>query len=202
MAELERRSFPVSEIRIQRSQGNPLIVGYAAVFDSLSENLGGFREKIARGAFKNSLKRGDDVRALFNHNPDYVLGRTLSNTLRLQEDRKGLRIEIDPPDTSFSKDLITSINRGDIDQMSFGFLTKSDDWETTHEGDNIRTLNEVDLIDVSPVTFPAYHDTQIAVRGLKKFIGKGRVSDLVKHKLTLKQKQLEIEDNAKPFCFR
>jgi len=168
----ERRIYPVSEIRIQRKDESdpPKIVGYAAVFDSLSEDLGGFREKIAPGAFKRSLSRGDDVRALFNHDANYVLGRSLSNTLSLQEDKKGLRIEIDPPDTQFSHDLMVSIGRGDISQMSFGFYTKSDTWEESEDKKDVtRTLNEVDLVDVSPVTFPAYPETQVALRSLDEW---------------------------------
>ena len=168
----ERRYFQLSELRIQRKDesDHPKIVGYAAVFDSLSEDLGGFREKIAQGAFKNSISRGDDVRALFNHDSNYVLGRSLSNTLNLNEDRKGLRIEIDPPDTQFSNDLLVSIGRGDISQMSFGFYTKSDTWEESEDKKEVtRTLNEVDLVDVSPVTFPAYPETQVALRSMDKW---------------------------------
>lgn len=219
--EPERRNFQVSEIRIQRAseEDPPVIVGYAAVFDSLSEDLGGFREKIAPGAFSKSIKRGDDVRALYNHDPNYVLGRSLSNTLKLQEDTKGLRIEIDPPDTRYSKDLIVSLERGDISQMSFGFFTKSDTWEEKEDEDTIRTLNEVDLVDVSPVTFPAYSETVVAMRSFfdwkqqhkaeldmqpqpdpavsqdsdGKDAGQQRqVSSLIKYKLAIKQKLIQI----------
>ncbi|SDX45265.1 phage prohead protease, HK97 family [Marininema mesophilum] len=160
---IERRAFPLLEFRTEGDE-SPKIRGYAAVFGKLSENLGGFREKIAPGAFDKTLKSAD-VRALWNHNPDYVLGRNKSGTLTMQEDERGLAIEIDPPDTSWARDLITSMKRGDINQMSFGFRTVSDNWEVRGK-ENVRTLEEVDLFDVSPVTYPAYPQTTIKARSL------------------------------------
>jgi uncharacterized protein len=165
--EIERRYVPVQELRaITDEDGLRHIAGYAAVFNSLSDDLGGFREKIDPGAFTKTIK-GDDIRALKNHNDDYVLGRNKSKTLTLTEDKHGLAIDILPPDTQWAKDLMVSIDRGDIDQMSFGFRTISDRWETKDEKE-IRTLEEVRLFDVSPVTFPAYTDTQVALRSLEQ----------------------------------
>ena len=161
----ERRFLAVSELRIQGGDDLPkTLIGYAAVFDQLSENLGGFREKIKRGAFKNTIK-SDDIKALFNHDANLPLGRTTNGTLELKEDKHGLLVEIVPPDTQFARDLMTSIDRGDINQMSFGFNTISDKWEVKDEED-IRTLIEVRLGDVSPVTFPAYPQTEIEARSL------------------------------------
>ena len=151
----------VAELRADEHDGK--IRGYAAVFDSLSEDLGGFREQIAHGAFSDTL--GADVRALWNHDANFVLGRTTSGTLTLREDSHGLAIEIDPPDTQQAKDLLISIRRGDVSQMSFGFYTQDDAWEQ-RDGENIRTLRKVELFDVSPVTYPAYQDTSVAVRSL------------------------------------
>lgn len=151
----------VAELRADHDDGK--IRGYAAVFDSLSEDLGGFREKIAKGAFADTLNA--DVRALWNHDANIVLGRTTSGTLTLREDSHGLAIEIDPPDTQQARDLLVSIRRGDISQMSFGFYTKADEWEK-RDGENIRTLRKVELFDVSPVTYPAYADTSVATRSL------------------------------------
>jgi uncharacterized protein len=131
------------------------------------EDLGGFREKIAPGAFKRSLENGADVRALLNHDSNYVLGRNKSGTLFLSEDERGLKIEITPPDTQWARDLMVSMERGDIDQMSFGFYTISDDWETK-DGENIRTLREVELFDVSVVTYPAYTATSANVRSAEE----------------------------------
>src|SRR5690606_32247160 len=162
----ERRSLPLETLEVRAEDGKRKIVGYAAVFEQLSEPLyGGFREKIARGAFKKTLREAD-VRALWNHDPNYVLGRTKSGTLKLHEDDRGLAIEIDPPDTQWARDLMTSIERGDIDQMSFGFRVVKDDWERKPDGTIIRTLKEVQLFDVSPVTFPAYPQTSVQVRDM------------------------------------
>ena len=94
---MERRQFPMTEIRVSRATDDsaPMLAGHAAVFNTLSEDLGGFREIIAPGAFTKTLKDAD-VRALFNHDRNIVLGRNIAGTLRLAEDKNGLAIEIDP----------------------------------------------------------------------------------------------------------
>lgn len=162
--DIERRYIPATEIRAVDDNGVRHIIGYAAVFNSLSEDLGGFREKIEPGCFTRACKE-DDVRALRNHNSDYVIARTKSGTLILSEDAHGLKIDAVPPDSQWARDLMASIDRGDIDQMSFGFRTITDRWETI-DGAEVRTLVEVELFDVSPVTFPAYADTTVALRSL------------------------------------
>lgn len=160
----EVRTVPI-ELRVSNDE-SPKITGHAAVFDKWSDDLGGFREIIRSGAFKKTLKEAD-IRALFNHDPNYVLGRNKADTLRLEEDDKGLAIEIDPPDTQWARDLTTSIERGDINQMSFGFRTVKDQWTTPKEGkENQRELLEVELFDVSPVTFPAYPQTDVSIRSV------------------------------------
>ena len=106
---IERRMLPIQEMRIEEGK-NPKIVGYASLFDSPYDLSPFVTEQVARGAFKDSIKT-DDVRALWNHNPDHVLGRNKSGTLILKEDDKGLYFEIFPPDTQFARDLITSIKR-------------------------------------------------------------------------------------------
>ena len=167
---LERRAFAV-ELRVAKEEGKaPMLRGHAAVFEQLSEDLGGFREKIAAGAFKDAIK-GDDVRALFNHDPNFVLGRNKAGTLKLSEDDTGLKVDIDPPDTQFARDLMVSIERGDISQMSFGFTipTGGQMWEEQEDGSYIRTITRASLFDVSPVTFPAYPQTDVAVRELRSF---------------------------------
>ena len=165
----ERRFLTVQELRVKTDDDKMTLTGYAAVFDSLSENLGGFREKIEPGAFKNSLAKSD-CRALFNHDSNIVLGRQSAKTLRLKEDKTGLLMECDLPDTQFARDLMISVNRGDITQQSFGFTVKIDEWEENREtGEATRTLKEIDqLFDVSPVTFPAYPDTTVAKRSLEQ----------------------------------
>lgn len=157
----ELRTFPLAELRIEDGE-KPKIRGYASVFNQKSDDLGGFREIVKPGAFKKTIQESD-IRALFNHDPNYVLGRKKTGTLVLDEDEHGLRIEVDPPDTQWARDLLTSIRRGDIDQMSFGFKTINDVWEK-RDGENIRLLTEARLFDISPVTFPAYPQTSVAVR--------------------------------------
>lgn len=164
MKGIERRYFAETEVRLLKGVdgGKDKITGYAAVFNKLSEDLGGFREKIDPGAFADVLE--GDTRALKNHNSDYVLGRTTSGTLKLKEDDTGLRYEIIPPETQWAKDLMVSIDRGDITQSSFGFRVADDKWETQGE-ENIRTIIKIaELPDVSPVTYPAYPDTNVQMR--------------------------------------
>jgi len=161
---IEHRAFSV-EMRVEDGD-KPTISGHAAVFDQLSVSIFGFREKVAAGAFAKTIKKSD-VRALWNHNPDYVLGRNKSGTLTLEEDKKGLAFEIVPPDTQWARDLMTTIKRGDVDQCSFAFICKKEDWEHFEDGkESIRTLLEVELFDVSPVTYPAYPQTDVQVRSI------------------------------------
>jgi hypothetical protein len=165
---MERRSFTATELRaIEDEKGLRHIVGYAAVFNSLSENLGGFREKIEPGAFRDSIST-DDVRALWNHDSNYILGRNKSGTLALSEDERGLKIDVSPPDTQWARDLMVSIDRGDVDKMSFGFRTLDDDWNAVNH-EEVRTLKKVQLFDVSPVVFPAYPDTEVGLRSLEEY---------------------------------
>jgi hypothetical protein len=162
--EMERRTVQVHELRVEQREGErPQILGHAAVFEQLSEDLGGFREQIAPGAFARAV-REDDVRALWQHDDRYVLGRTRSGTLNLVEDEEGLAVDITPPDTQWARDFTESIRRGDVDQMSFGFQVRRDLWEEDDQGEVIRTLLDVKLFDVSPVTFPAYPQTSVEAR--------------------------------------
>lgn len=172
MKDLERR-FTLMEIVVVdppegRADEKPKIIGHAAVFDQLSEDFGGWREKIAPGAFSKSI--GGDVRALFNHDPNLILGRTRAKTLRLTEDSKGLLAEIDPPDTETARSVMEAIRRGDVSQMSFGFRTVKQKWEEDMDKKiAVRTLVEVELFDVSPVTFPAYPQTDVGLREMRAF---------------------------------
>lgn len=165
MTQIERRAFTLDKIAITRADDKPKIVGHAAVFNTETDIGGYFREKVAPGAFRDAIGR-DDVRALFNHDPNFVLGRNKSGTLRMAEDDVGLAVEIDPPDTQIARDLLVSMERGDISQMSFGFMVRKQEWEEDDKGVVTRTLIEVELFDVSPVTYPAYPTTDVAVRSL------------------------------------
>ncbi|MCG8430859.1 MAG: HK97 family phage prohead protease [Candidatus Omnitrophica bacterium] len=171
----ETRTFNFSIEKRDDDEGTK-IVGHAAVFNEATDIGGMFREQVAPGAFKESIK-ADDVRALFNHDPNFVLGRNVAGTLRMSEDKKGLAIEIDPPDTQTARDLEVSMRRGDITQMSFAFQVKKETWEEGEEGESdLRTLQEVRLFDVSPVTFPAYDGTDVAVRSRKDWMTRNRRS--------------------------
>lgn len=157
--EKEIRSFNFTADKEERK-----LVGHAAVFNERTDIGGYFQEMIEPGAFKSSIKK-DDVRALFNHDPNFVLGRSTAGTLKMSEDEVGLRVQIDPPDTQFARDLAVSIERGDINQMSFAFQVLEEEWIRGEKKEpDIRTIKKVKLYDVSPVTFPAYEGTDIAVR--------------------------------------
>lgn len=174
------RSFvpaSVQPVRLEkRAEGQlPLIVGYGAVF--YQEGRSGteywlwdsFVERIDRAAFSRSVKE-DDVRGLMNHDPNMLLGRTSSKTMRLSVDEVGLRYEIEPPDTQAGRDTVESIKRGDLTGSSFSFSILEEQWNRTKADDkeiNVRTLLDVQTYDVGPVTFPAYEATTTGVRHLR-----------------------------------
>lgn len=159
----ERRTHRLAELRLA-GDGDKILIGYAVVYNSLSEELGCFREIIAPGAFTEALKTAD-VRCLIDHNPSLLLGRNTASTLRLVDEPKGLRMECDLDDTSYALDLRKTVKRGDRDGMSFGFVAIEDCWE---EGKNgfVRTVTKADIFDVSAVTYPAYKGTSLGLRSL------------------------------------
>lgn len=166
--EKEQRTIKV-EYRVTRKDDGalPKIEGYAAVFNRDSEFMG-FTERIAPGAFKGAIKTSD-ARALFNHDSNIVLGRQSAGTLTLREDKRGLHMSVNPPDTQLVRDMVlTPIERGDITQQSFGFTVEADEWDGLDTDAPVRTITKVgQLYDVSPVTFPAYPDTAVALRTLE-----------------------------------
>jgi HK97 family phage prohead protease len=145
--------------------------GYAAVFDSASDDLGGFRETIAPGAFTRTLaERGrskkNPIKMFLNHDWDIVLASTYGKepTLRLVEDERGLFVDADLPDNEWGRPVRDAVVRGDISTMSFGFNVVKDDWDEPHTN---RRVNEAKLWEVSPVTaWPAYPATTASVRRL------------------------------------
>lgn len=146
----------------------PRLAGYAAVFDSASDDLGGFTETIRPGAFARSLQDNkSDPLALVHHMPHLVLGRRSAGTLRLNEDKKGLAFEIDLPDTQTARDVATSVERGDIRGASFAFSVPGggDRW-TFGAGVARRELLDVDLHEITITARPAYPDTEVAQRTL------------------------------------
>ena len=161
------------ELRADDDEGATLR-GHAAVFDKLSVEMWGMREKIDSGAFDESLKK-DDVRAFYNHDMSRILGRTSAKTLTLSTDKKGLAFVLDLPRSA--ADVAESVDRGDISGMSFGFITLDEKWEREAGDDGkqskkpaIRTLMKVRLIEVSPVVFPAYPQTDVAKRSFEAFL--------------------------------
>lgn len=144
------------------------LVGYAAVFNSRSHDLGGFQELIAPGAFDRSLVEFPDVLALVEHDTNRVLARTTNGTLRILPDAHGLRVEIDPADTSYARDLLALVKRGDVAGMSFRFRPfPGGDSMDVRSNPPLRTLKSVQLKEVSIVVNPAYPATEVSVRTLE-----------------------------------
>jgi HK97 family phage prohead protease len=165
-SKIEHR-YLTQEFRVSPEGETPTISGYAALFDTPSDDFGGWNEIIDPHAFDNVMSNQPDCRALWNHNADCVLGRTTANTLRLTIDVRGLSYVIDPPDTQVARDLIVSMRRKDVTQSSFGFICKRDQWTENPDGTITRRILEFDeLLDVSPVTYPAYSATSSQARSL------------------------------------
>lgn len=158
----EKRSYQFS-LEIEKREDEQLVLkGHAAVFNTYAD-IGWWEERIMPGAFTDTIKK-DDVRALYNHDSNYLLGRNKNKTLILREDEQGLYTEITLPDTTYAKDLYKLIERGDVSQMSFGFEVKKQTWAEGDKGKpDKRDIQEVKLYDVSPVVFPAYTQTDISV---------------------------------------
>lgn len=184
MKKRETRFVPTEIRAIETDDGELVLEGYAALFDSRSANLGGFVETIRPGAFRKTLEEKPDIRALWNHNSDYVLGRTKSGSLELEEDEIGLRVRIAMPDGSQTRYFHDTIRRGDVDGMSFGFRTIKDSWDKPGDGSTpTRELVEIELFEVSPTAFPAYPETggKLNVRDYLASIGEReeRIDEIV-----------------------
>jgi len=159
------------EIR-EKDDGKKVLCGYGSVFydgtDATAYDYWDIRETVAPNAFDRALKDKQDVRALFNHDPSGILGRVSAKTLMLSVDRRGLFYEVDLPNTQLGKDIEELVRRGDIDGSSFGFRVKAESYIKNEDKSKsysyIRQINDVDLIDVSPVTFPAYEGTSANLR--------------------------------------
>lgn len=157
-----------TELRVASAETPNRLVGYAAVFNSLSADLGGFKERIIPGAFKRSVSAGVDIRALVDHDAGKLLGRTANGTLRVSEDQIGLRVEIDVPDTSYGRDTLAMVKRGDVRGMSFGFRVPEGGQRFTKEGgQTIRDLLDLNLKEVTVTSIPAYADTSVHIRAAR-----------------------------------
>lgn len=165
MTKIEKRGGTLG-VETRAEDEKRTLVGYAAVFNSDADIGGWWTERIAPGAFAESIS--GDVRALVDHDMGRVIGRTKSGTLRLSEDSKGLRVEIDIPNTTDGNDLWELVERGDISGMSFGFSVTKQSWDETIDPPT-RTIEAVDLFEVSAVAWPAYDDTEIGKRSLQEW---------------------------------
>jgi len=194
--EREIRVLP-SSFEVERRDGEPIkIRGYAAVFEKDSEDMG-FIERIKPGAFKNAL-RNSDVRVLFNHDPNIIIGRSRVN-LKLKEDDIGLHMEVTAIDDEDFRRVARKIEQGLVTQQSFGF-TIAKDGDEWSEDYRTRTISKVArLYDVSPVTYPAYPDTTVAYRSMEK--AKGNVQPIEKRDKSEESEKIELKDNEKTFVF-
>ena len=180
--ELRVISLPLDaplELREHDDGTPPTITGYTAIYNDeveINSFFGKFREVIRPGFFTRAINERQDVRALYNHDSNFLLGRTSSGTLNLKEDSKGLFVEISPPDTQSARDLITSIKRRDVTGMSFAFTIKKLRWtenrDEDEEGDDeetdLRELLEINtLFDVGPVVYPVYESTTAETKAFR-----------------------------------
>lgn len=181
--DVERRTYDVTEIRAGENDGKPVIEGYAAVFNEYSGDLGGFVEIIDPGFFDEVID--GDCRSLWNHDPNMILGRTLAGTLEIKQDEKGLYQRtyppvVEPDATSWAKDALVSIRRGDVTQQSFAFRVKSTWRGDAVDGDEWYVVGDLvvrrlkkggckELLDVSPVVYPAYPQTSVSASTRSRF---------------------------------
>lgn len=187
----ERRAC--GELEVRDIDGAPRIVGYAAVFNSLSQEMEGrYREMIVPGAFRDALSKADDIVALVEHAPP-PLGRRSAGTLQIVEDDRGLQVAISPPDTQDGRDVLTRIRRGDYNGMSFRFSVAKNGQTWRQDGaQKIREIRAVDrLPEISIVTFPAYLDTSVALRSLNEF-ERSEIQDWA----DLQRKKIDIAESA------
>lgn len=166
----KRQTARAVEFRASDSGGPGVLWGYAAVYNRYSQNLGGFVEQVADGAFAKSLGDKVSVVARYNHDDNFLLGTTLADTLVLSSDEVGLRYDVELPDTSAGRDVAVLAKRGDLRFSSFAFRALEDEWSTTEQGFPLRTLRNVQLVDVAPVNSPAYLDTSTGMRSLAEHL--------------------------------
>jgi HK97 family phage prohead protease len=186
----EIRTFNVQDLELRQDGDDNVVVGYGSVFNTLSNELGGFREIIAEGAFDGRLN--DDVRFLINHD-GLPLARTTNGTLKLTTDERGLKYEAQVANTSLGRDLIELMRNGTINQSSFAFVVEDDSWEV-RDGVNVRTINKVSrLYDVSAVTYPAYEEASVALRSMKEW-KKTEDEKVMKENLEKEKEEREKEE--------
>jgi HK97 family phage prohead protease len=162
----EVRVMHASECRAKRGEKGVAVDGYAAKFNIISDDLGGFREVIRPGAFARAIAEKQDVVFLWMHDRVTLMARTSSGTMTISEDGVGLRFEARLADTQSGRDLATLIERGDVSSMSFAFRARKEDWDFKPPI-ALRTLIDVDLYDVSAVDVGAYPQTELGLRSME-----------------------------------
>lgn len=187
---LQREIRTVStEFRVATAEDGTRTLTGLIPYNSQSVDMG-FIEMIAPGAFAGALREDSDCLCLRDHDPAYLLGRVKSKTLTLTDSPEGLRFNCKLPNTTQANDLVESINRGDLDSNSFGFTCLEDKWTSDGQGNVLRTLLEVELFEVSAVSFAAYPASQVAVRSCP-----AEFRSLIKTKT---EKRSEENDDADP----
>jgi len=177
LSKMETRILNVDSFEVREDSDGMHLEGYAALFDSRSENLGGFTETIKPGAFRTSLRARNDIKFLWNHDTGAVLGSTRAGTLTLTEDDRGLRVSGTLPNTSHGRDAAELVRRGDVSAFSFGFSMPARGGDSWNAEGTERVLKSVRLHEVSLVAFPAYPETAgtATVRGLDKIAKRAEV---------------------------
>lgn len=169
MNKRETATLADTELRVATGADGVRTISGLIPYNSLSVDLGGFQELIAPGAFSDALQPSSDVLALRDHDAKILLGRTKAGTLKLIDSDQGLRYTITLPNTTQANDLAESVSRGDLDSTSFGFAVVEDDWAVSDDT-VLRTLKAVELLEVSPCSFPAYPDSAVSIRTAPKDI--------------------------------
>lgn len=213
---LERRFIIATEVRAETADGKKVLTGYAAKYDKMSHNLGGFNEVIKPGAFDRAIKEKQDVKMLINHDPNQIVGRSGKN-LELSTDKVGLRFRVQLPNTQMANDLHENVRNGIMEQCSFGFITKGDRWLNARDGGFkdvqyegvedkqalVRELHDLDLRDVSIVTDPAYPQTEVKARSgvtaveIRSLFPDGIPQEVAKHMAEETRKLAEEQRSVK-----
>jgi HK97 family phage prohead protease len=169
---IEERRYTASAVRADGgAKQQTHIAGYAARFNTLSEDLGGFRERLQPGCFRASLARGHDIKMLYGHNAQSILGSTFAQTLGLREDNQGLAFRCQLPDTATGREVAELCRRGDLRECSFGFRCEDEDWNDEEDPDDVRSRRKIPVrtvlrahvLEVSAVAFPAYPQTSVGI---------------------------------------
>jgi HK97 family phage prohead protease len=204
-----KREFRTFKIQVRKKDATKptQVEGHAAVFNQLSVDFGGWRERIMPGAFKRAIAEKQDVFCLINHDSNLVLGRTISGTLALSEDKDGLAFDCDMPATTYANDLAAVMDRGDMDKCSFGFISRKATWSEEPDPDDpkeqiiVRQIEDCDLFDVSIVTYPAYPQTDANTRAELRSLAIEDAPADIRKKLEAKEKREEGDTANEAGCY-